>query len=57
MKRSVIKRKTPLRRQSTKRVVANRLYIVLRETFLSEVPHCQIGYENVCTKLATQVLK
>jgi hypothetical protein len=50
MKRSPLKRKTPLRRVSKKRKLQNDVYKEVREKFLTLNPLCQ-----VCSSVASQV--
>ena len=50
MKRSPLKRKTPLRRVSKKRKLQNDVYKEVREKFLALNPLCQ-----VCSSVASQV--
>ena len=50
MKRSPLKRKTPLRRVSKKRKLQNDVYKEVREQFLTLNPLCQ-----VCSSVASQV--
>lgn len=54
-RRTYLKRKTPLRRCSKKRMAENRIYAVQRVEFLENHPCCEVGRKDICTGRATQV--
>tara|TARA_B100001093_G_scaffold504253_1_gene559790 strand:- start:25 stop:312 length:288 start_codon:yes stop_codon:yes gene_type:complete len=42
MKRTPLKRKTPLRRVSKARREASKIYLTLRQSFLADLPLCEV---------------